>query len=146
MMKSGHIQSSKKYFLICASKDHVLKGVEGGFAQAGHGRKDLMSKPSKGDRVVYYSSKDEFENGTPLQTFTAIGEIIDNEPYQPNTSSKFKPYRRDVKYGKSVDAEMRPLIEKLSFIKNKKRWGFYLISGFREISKDDFEIIQQAMK
>ncbi|HEV8083592.1 MAG TPA: EVE domain-containing protein [Chitinophagaceae bacterium] len=146
MMKSGHTQSSKKYFLICASKDHVLKGVEGGFAQAGHGRKDLMSKPSKGDRIVYYSSKDKFENGKSLQTFTDIGEIIDSELYQPNTISKLKPYRRDVKYDKSVDAEIRPLIEKLSFIKNKKRWGFYLISGFREISKGDFEIIQQAMK
>ncbi len=145
-MKSGHIQSSIKYFLICASKDHVLKGVEGGFAQAGHGRKDLMSKPSKGDWIVYYSSKDKFENGKPLQTFTAIGKIIDDEPYQPNTHSEFKPYRRDVKYNKSKEAEIRPLIEKLNFIKNKKRWGFYLISGFREISKDDFEIIQQAMK
>lgn len=78
-----------KYFFICASKDHVLKGVEGGFAQAGHGRKDLMSKPSKGDWVVYYSSKDEFEKGKPLQKFTAIGQIVDDEPYQPQYPFKF---------------------------------------------------------
>lgn len=145
-MKSGDIQNSMKYFLICASKDHVLEGVEGGFAQAGHGIKNIMSKPSKGDWLVYYSSKDKFENGKPLQTFTAIGEVIDNEPYQPNILAGFKPYRRDVKYNKSSEAQIRPLIEKLGFIKNKKRWGFYLISGFREIPKDDFEIIQQAMK
>lgn len=32
------------------------------------------------------------------------------------------------------------------FIKNKKCWGFYLMSGFKEISKHDFEVIKHAMK
>ncbi len=135
-----------KYFLICASKDHVVKGVEGGFAQAGHGRKDFMSKPSKGDWVVYYSSKDEFENGKPLQKFTAIGQVVDDEPYQPNTRADFKPFRRDVRYKDSQEVDIRPLLDDLGFIKNKKRWGFYLISGFREIPKNDFDVIKQAMK
>ncbi len=62
-----------KYFLICASKDHVLKGVEGGFAQAGHGRKDFISKPSKGDWVIFYSSKDKFDNGKPLRKLLPSG-------------------------------------------------------------------------
>lgn len=122
------------------------KVLKAALPRRGHGRKDLISKPSKGDWIVYYSSKDKLKSGKPLQKFTAIGKIIDSEPYQPDTNNDFKPYRRSVKYSKGNEAEMRPLIEKLSFIKNKKRWGFYLISGFREISKDDFEIIQQAMK
>ena len=124
----------------------MLKGIEGGFAQAGHGRKDFMSKPSKGDWVIYYSAKDEFENGKPLQKFTAIGQVLDDEPYQPHAHSDFKPYRRDVSFKDQQEAGIRPLIETLSFIKNKKRWGFYLISGFREIPKDDFEVIRHAMK
>ncbi len=136
----------QKYFLICASGDHVKKGMEKGFAQAGHGRKNFISKPSKDDWIVYYSSKDKFENGTPLQKFTALGQIIDDEPYQPNTKSGFKPYRRDVKYHASHETDIRPLIDKLTFIKNKNRWGFYLISGFREIYKDDFRIIKNAME
>lgn len=135
-----------KYFLICASKDHVLKAVEGGFAQVGHGRKDFISKPSKGDWVVFYSSKDIFENGKPLQKFTAIGRVVDEEPYQPNTGANFKPYRRNVEFKKVQEAEIRPLLEHLYFIKNKKKWGFYLISGFREISKEDFNVIKSAMK
>ena len=134
-----------KYFLISASRDHVLKGIHGGFAQAGHGRKDFISKPSSGDWIVYYSSKDNFENGKPLQKFTAIGQVIDDKPYQASTNKNLKPYRRDVKYKESNEAEIRPLIENLSFIKNKKRWGFYLISGFREISKEDFDIIKHAI-
>lgn len=135
-----------KYFLICASRDHVLKGVEGGFAQAGHGRKDFISKLSKDDWVVFYSSKDKFENGTPFQKFTAIGQVVDEEPYQPNAIGNFKPYRRNVEFKKVLETEIRPLLEHLTFIKNKKKWGFYLISGFREISKEDFEVIEHAMK
>jgi len=135
-----------KYFLICASRDHILKGVEGGFAQAGHGRKDFMSKPSKGDWIVFYSSKDNFEHGMTLQKFTAIGKVIDEEPYQPNANESFKPYRRNVEFKKGEETEIRPLIDLLTFIKNKKKWGFYLISGFREISKEDFNVIKSAMK
>lgn len=135
-----------KYFLICASRDHVLKGVKGGFAQAGHGRRDYISKPSKGDWVVFYSSKDIFEDGKPLQKFTAIGEIIDDNVYQPDTSSSFKPFRRDVEFRDCHEADIRPLLEELSFIKNIKKWGVYLMNGFREISKDDFEVIKNAMR
>ena len=135
-----------KYFLIGASKDHVTKGVEGSFAQAGHGRKDLISKPSKGDWIIYYSSKDKFENGNLLQKFTAAGQLTDDQPYEVSAREGFKAFRREVHYKKWKETEIRPLIEKLSFIKNKKKWGFSLISGFREISKEDFEIIKDAMQ
>ncbi|MEO6639530.1 MAG: EVE domain-containing protein [Ginsengibacter sp.] len=135
-----------KYFLICGSQDHVLKGVEEGFAQAGHGRKDFISKPSKDDWVVFYSSKDKFENGKRLQKFTAIGKISDDEPYQPNANENFKPYRRNVEFKEVNETEIRPLLTHLTFIKNKEKWGFYLISGFREISKGDFNVIRRAMK
>ncbi|MDQ2719411.1 MAG: EVE domain-containing protein [Bacteroidota bacterium] len=124
-----------KYFLICASRDHVLKGVEGGFAQAGHGRQDFMSKPSKGDWIVFYSSKDNFENGKPLQKFTAIGQVVDEEPYQSNANENFRPYRRNVEFKKVKETEIRTLLGQLTFINNKKSWGFYLINGFREITK-----------
>ena len=134
-----------KYFLICASKDHVLQGVKQGIAQAGHGSKDFMSKLSKGDWIVYYSSKEKFEKGKAYQKFTAIGQIMEDEPYQPDTQNKFKPYRRNVDYKICHETEIHPLIENLSFIKNKNHWGFYLISGFREIPSEDFEVIKKAM-
>ena len=135
-----------KCFLIAASRDHVLKSVAGGFAQAGHGRRDLVSRLSKGDWLVFYSAKDRYVDGKPLQKFTAIGQVTDEEPYQSDASENFKPYRRKVSFEKVAETEIRPLLEQLSFIKNKKSWGFYLISGFRELSKADFEIIQSAMK
>jgi predicted RNA-binding protein len=37
------------------------------------------------------------------------------------------------------------MLDDLQFIKNKKRWGFYLMSGFRRIEKEDFDYIKAAM-
>lgn len=128
-----------------ASKDHVMTGVKQGFAQAGHGRRDFMSKPAKDDWIVYYSPKDKFEEGEIYQKFTAIGKITDDEPYQPNARKGFKAYRRNVAYITCQDAPIRPLISELSFIKNKERWGLYLLSGFREISQADFDLVKKAM-
>lgn len=135
-----------KYFLIVASKDHVLKGVEGGFAQASHGKRNPMSKPQKGDWIIYYSSKEIFESNKPYQKFTAVGQIADEIPEQHTHSENFNPYRRKVDYKKCKDVEIRPLLDQLSFIKNKDKWGFYLMSGFLEISKADFEVIKASMK
>ena len=135
-----------KYFIIVASKDHVQVGKKNGVAQAGHGRKDLVSKLSKGDWIVYYAAKDKLEEGKPYQKFVAICQVADDEPHQPDVKSGFKPFRRTVRYIETGEAEITPLLEKLSFIKNKKRWGFYLIAGFREITKEDFTVIKNAMK
>ena len=67
------------------------------------------------------------------------------KPYKSNVSGKLKPYRRMVTFKNSREVEIRPLLEDLAFISNKKKWGFYLISGFREISKEDFRVIKNAM-
>ncbi len=115
-----------KYFLIGASKDHVLKGVKGGFAQAGHGRKDHISKPAKGDGLVFYSAKEIFEDNKPFQKFTALGQVADEEPYQAKTSAHFTPYRKKVTFNECHETSIWPLLEHLSFIQNKKKWGFYL--------------------
>jgi hypothetical protein len=36
-----------QYWIAVVSKDHVLKGVEGGFAQAGHGKRAPLAKMKK---------------------------------------------------------------------------------------------------
>lgn len=42
--------------------------------------------------------------------------------------------------------DIRPLINKLSFIKNPVVWGVYFQQSPREISKDDFEKILSYIK
>lgn len=134
-----------KYWVIVASKDHVAKGLEGGFCQANHGKAANLKRMKKEDGVVFYSSKEKFGDKTPYQKFTAIGKIKDDELYQGLMAASFEPFRRNVEFFRSKEVDIQPLIEKLSFIDDKKRWGFKFRFGFFEISKADFEIIAEKM-
>ena len=79
------------------------------------------------------------------QKFTAIGIVKDDFPYQVEMENNFKPFRRNVKYLKAKSIDIKPLIQDLAFIKNKKSWGYVFRYGFLEIDQASFEIIANAM-
>ncbi len=134
-----------KYWINTISKDHVMRGVEGGFTQANHGSPYNLKRMGKGDYLVFYSPKTSYENGKPLQTFTAIGICIDEKPYQAEMSPDFHPWRRNIKFLKCKEASIKNLINDLSFIKDKQKWGFPFRRGMFEIPESDFKIIAHAM-
>ena len=84
-------------------------------------------------------------SGAPIQAFTAIGEVIDDEPQQAVQSQTFKPFRRQVQYEDGRDAAIRPLLEELSFSRGRKSWGQVLRRGLFEIEAGDCAIIAAAM-
>lgn len=133
------------YYIIVASKDHVQTGVEGGFAQAGHGKKMHLEKLKKGDWVIYYSSKERYEDKQPFQQFTAIGQVDDQEAYQVKVNENFYPWRRRVRFYPAHDVAIKPLLDNLAFITNRKNWGLHLMSGFVEINEADFRLIADQM-
>lgn len=127
------------------SRDHVQRGVICGFTQANHGKPWALRKMSKDDWLVFYSPKTKFENGEVLQTFTALGQIIDDEPYEAEMSPSFHPWRRDVRFEKVHEVPIRPMIQTLDFIENKVQWGYKFRFGVIEISEHDFNMIKKAM-
>ena len=134
-----------KYWINVVSRDHVMRGVAEGFTQANHGKPWALKKMQRGDWIIFYSPKTAFADGEPLQAFTAIGQVIDDEPYQAEMSPTFHPWRRDVSLKQCVEMLIRPLIEKLDFIENKKSWGFKFRLGVIEISEKDFLTISRTM-
>ncbi len=50
-----------KYWIIVASKDHLQRGLTGGFIQANHGKAASLKRMHQGDFVIFYSPKVEFE-------------------------------------------------------------------------------------
>lgn len=134
-----------KYFIGVVSKEHVLIALKSGIAQIGHGKSAPLARMHKGDWLIYYSPKIALDSDEKLQAFTAIGQMVDDDIYQVTLSSSFKPFRRKVKYLKAKDAPIVPLIEKLSFIKNKKNWGYVFRFGLLEIPQKDFEFIKAQM-
>jgi len=132
-----------KYWIVVASKDHVMRGVTRGIAQAGHGKRSGLARMHKGDMIIYYSPKVQFEGNEILHAFTAIGEIADEELFQVEESPDFKPFRRKVRYTKTGEVRIRPLIQDLTFIGNKKSWGYAFRFGLLEIPHEDFDRIAE---
>jgi hypothetical protein len=137
--------SEARYWVIVASKNHVMNGVRWGIAQANHGKAAPLKRMKVGDGVLYYSPKLEFEGNEKLQAFTAIGEVTGETVYQFDMGGGFVPYRRDVKYKDCVDVPIQPLVPALTFIENKTSWGYLFRFGFFEISKVDFDLIASQM-
>jgi predicted RNA-binding protein len=135
-----------KYWINTVSRDHVLIGKEGSFVQAGHGKKLPLQKMSKGDLILFYSPRTALEEGELLQRFTAIAEIADEEIYSVAVPEPLRPHRRNARYFLCEEAEIKPLIPHLAFIKNKASWGFLFRFGLFEIPQQDFEYVISQMK
>jgi EVE domain len=134
-----------KYWIGVASREHVKKGVAGGFAQVCHGKGGPLKRMEAGDWIIYYSPVEVFGHKEPYRKFTAIGKINENEPYQFAMANDFIPWRRDVSFMPAQDVAIESLIEMLSFIKNKKQWGFPFRRGCFEIPEKDFKLIAHKM-
>ncbi len=140
------MEPAARYWIGVASKDHVMKGVEGGFCQLCHGKSNPLKRLTPNDWIIYYSPRTTINSGDPVQAFTAIGQILKGEPYLFDMGDGFIPYRRDVEFMAATEAPIRPLIEDLTFIKNKKSWGYVFRFGLIEIPESDFLQIAAAMK
>jgi predicted RNA-binding protein len=57
----------------------------------------------------------------------------------------FKPYRVDVRFSRCREAPIKPLIERLSFIKSKTHWGAAFRFGQLKTPTTDFALIAEAM-
>jgi len=134
-----------KYWINVISKNHVLRGVQEGITQSGHGKEAPLKKMHEGDWIIFYSPKQSLEGDEKLQAFTAIGQMPDDEIHQFEMSPTFKPFRRKVVFKDAKEISILPLIEKLDFIKDKKRWGYLFRFGLFEISEKDFQTISNLM-
>lgn len=134
-----------KFWIGVASQEHVKIGEAGGFCQLCHGKSAPLKRMKKGDFIIYYSSKRQMTDKIPYQKFTAIGEIIDDIVYQVEMFEGFFPYRKNVHFVDSHESPIVPLIQDLSFIQNKKQWGYPFRYGHLEISKEDFFLIANNM-
>lgn len=133
------------YWVLVAPKNHVLQGIAGGYAQAGHGKAHPLRRMNVGDGLIYYSPKTEFGGDVSCKAFTAIGCVVGQEIYKCDMGNNFIPNRRDVKYLSSRDAPIAPLIQRLAFIKDKEHWGHIFKFGILHIPGEDFKLIATMM-
>lgn len=134
-----------KFWLGVVQREHVLRGVAGGFAQTNHGVKTGIQRMSPGDGLVYYSPKTAYPDGDPLREFTAIGHIADREPWQED-EGEWKPWRRQVHYDPAaVATPIAPLLDVLELTRGNSNWGFIMRRGQVEITQHDYDVIAREM-
>jgi hypothetical protein len=133
------------YWIGVASRDHVQRGVAGGFCQLSHGKASPLRRLKSGDRIIYYSPRERMGDGEPVQSFTAIGEVLEGEPEPFDMGGGFVPYRRKVRFLAAADAPIRPLLPLLSFTRDRPNWGMVLRRGLFPIETADYGLIAEAM-
>ncbi|MGG1632991.1 EVE domain-containing protein [Paenibacillus sp. NRS-1760] len=139
------INEQSRFWIGVVSASHVKCGESGGFAQLCHGKSAPLHKMRAGDWLIYYSPRTEIRNGAPLQAFTAIGEVDDDKVYEYQMSESFVPLRRNIRYISCREVQIRDLLEKLSFTRGNRNWGYSFRYGHFEISREDFLTIAKAM-
>jgi hypothetical protein len=143
-----------RFWLGVVQREHVLRGVAGGFAQVNHGVKAPLMRMGAADGFVYYSPKTDYPDGDALKEFTAIGRIADDDVFQvtqgpmmTGPAGDFRPWRRRVEWEHdAVSAPIRPLLAVLDFTRDDPNWGYQLRRGLIEISRHDFDLIRRQMR
>lgn len=137
--------SETRYWVVVASRDHALHGVEQGIVQTNHGKPGPLRRMQPGDGVVIYAPKLVYGQTEPYQRFVALGEVNDGPVFQADISPDFQPFRRKANYQSVTETPIQPLLDQLTFIQNKARWGYNFRFGCFEIPAADFALLRLAM-
>jgi predicted RNA-binding protein len=109
-----------------------------------------------GDMITFYINRKTVDAApndpaAKVQQFRGIARVS-GEAFESDDviwhirDSEIFPYRRTVEFLSDAKADVRLLIEKLSFVTNTMYWALPLRKGYVEITSKDFERIQAAMK
>jgi hypothetical protein len=116
------------------------------FAMFAHGRQEAVMRTHAGDWLAYYSPRTVLRGGEEVRAFTAIGRFAAREPYEAEMSGGHMGWRRDIAYEKEArEADVYPLLDELSFIKDREHWGLFFHRSLFSVPRDDFALIAAAM-
>jgi len=131
-------------WLGVVSAEHVARGVSLGIAQVHHGKRAGLARMRAGDWLVYYSPHRRLSERSPVQAFTAIGRIADDEIWQADEGD-FRPWRRRVDY--RTDARWVPVTELRDVLDltAAPNWGYQLRRGLIPLNEPDVQRLHLAM-
>lgn len=136
--------SETRYWIAVMPQVAVDVAVAGGFIEVNHGKAGPLERMRPGDGVACYSPRTRDEPGPPLQAFTALGRVAQGPMYQ--VAHDHQPFRRAVHWLAMSPAQVRPLIDTLTFIRNKTHWGAAFRFGYLRVPPADFACIAAAMQ
>jgi len=113
----------RRYWIGVVAQDHVEAAVAHGFVQLNYGKAAPLARMQPGDGLAVYSPRATFPDGAPLRAFTAIGRVGDGPIFEVATDEPAVICRRSAAWLDATPAPIKPLLDELSFIRNKEHWA-----------------------
>ncbi len=145
-----------RYWILCMSEDNYEIAKQHGLIGMSERAGKAIHHIGVGDMIMFYINRKTVDSAlndpaAKVQQFRGIarvkGEAFESDDVIWHVrDSEIFPYRRAVEFLSDARAEVRPLIEKLSFVTNTIYWALPLRKGYVEITAKDFTTIQEAME
>ena len=127
-----------------AAADHVARGVREGVCAFSHGSAAAAARLARGDRFAWYAPRTAVGAGEAVQAFVALGTVTDEAP-ERRDSDGFSAAARRADYAPVTPAPVRPLLDRLSFVSDKRAWGMAFRRGLFPVPAEDFAVIAAAL-
>ena len=131
-----------------AVAEHVARGVREGFAAFSHGSRPAAARLGAGDRVSYYAPRERVD-GPPCQAFVAFGTVVGDAPEERELATSggtFRLWVRRVAWAEVTPAPIRPLLDRLGFVPDKRAWGMVFRRGLFRIPVENMDVIEAALR
>ncbi|KUH34829.1 hypothetical protein APY94_00190 [Thermococcus celericrescens] len=142
-----------KYWLCITNRDNwevVKKKNVWGVAKR---HKNTIAKVKPRDKLVFYVKQERKDKEVLEPKIVGIFEVV-SEHYtdssrifkSPSHLNETYPLRVKIKPIKLGEVGFKPLIPKLKFITNKKKWSGHLMGkAMREIPEEDYKLIESLL-
>lgn len=134
-----------RYWIGVAAGRHVAAAVQGGFAMFSHGRHEAAKRVQPDDWVAYYAPREGMNEGAELRAFTAIGRVLPGDAAERQMLPGVTGWYRRMRWLDATPADIYPLLDRLSFVKDRQHWGMYFRKSLFKVDLEDFALIAEAM-
>jgi predicted RNA-binding protein len=144
------------YWLLCMSEDKYEIARKQGLIGMSERAGKAIHRLGVGDMITFYINRKKVDSASTdaaarVQQFRGIAKVS-GEAFESNDliwnvrAGEIFPHRRPVEFISDFSTDVRPLIEKLSFVTNMMYWALPLRRGYVEITSKDFSTIQAALE
>ena len=136
------------HWIVCITDDNLRISLTRkimGFAES---KRAILKSFQPGDLVVFYVSRESLSSNKRVGKFIGLAEVMSQSYHSlaPIWNHGVFPQRIDITPVSEKSCDVKTLLDRLRFIKNKTNWGASFISGILRIPHDDFDTIRESMK
>jgi len=145
---------SSRFWIVTTSADNIDLIIKHKMIGLPAKRKKHIYELAEGDIIVFYIGKKRAGYTGYKSTVCDFGPIArivgqafyDENPIWYSRSGENYPWRREISVILSKRIKVQAIINRISFARNKPKWGLYFVRGLREIPEEDYNTLRKALK